>query len=55
MLQWMQASSILSWAIRVDLATSRFPPFQDTPPITTVDLLQAVGCRNGEFLTSSLY
>jgi hypothetical protein len=41
-LQRMQMSSILSQAIVVGLATSRLPPLQDTPPITTVDLLQVV-------------
>jgi hypothetical protein len=41
-LQRMQASSILSRAIAIGLATSRLPPLQDTPPITMADLLQAV-------------
>jgi len=41
-LQMMQASSILSQAIIVGLITSQLPPLQDTPPITTVNLLQAV-------------
>ncbi len=36
----MQASSILSPAIAVGLATSRLPPLQDTPPIATAGLLQ---------------
>jgi len=44
MLQWMQASCILSWAIGVGLATSQIPTLQDTPPIVMVDLLQAIGC-----------
>jgi hypothetical protein len=35
----MQASSILNWAIAVGLATFWLPPFQNTPPITMVDLL----------------
>jgi hypothetical protein len=42
-LQRMQVSSILSRAIAVGLTTSRLPPLQDTPPITTTDLLQAIG------------
>jgi len=41
-LQRMQAFSILSRAIAISLAISRLPPFQDTPPITMADLLQAV-------------
>jgi hypothetical protein len=41
-LQRMQVSSILSRAIAISLATSQLPPLQDTPPITTVDLLQVV-------------
>ncbi len=41
-LQKMQASSILSWVVAINLTTSRLPPLQDTPPITMVDLLQAV-------------
>ncbi len=44
MLQRMQASCILSWAIGVGLATSQIPTLQDTPPIAMVDLLQAIGC-----------
>ncbi len=55
MLQKMQASCIISWAIVVHLATSQIPTFQDTAPIAMVDLLQAIGCWDGEFLTSSLY
>jgi hypothetical protein len=39
----MQASSILSWAIAIGLVTFQLPPFQDTPPITMGDLLQAIG------------
>jgi hypothetical protein len=31
-LQRMQASTILSWAIAIDLATSLLPPLHDTPP-----------------------
>jgi hypothetical protein len=42
-LQRMQVSSILSQAVAIGLATSRLPPVQDTPPITTTDLLQAIG------------
>jgi len=38
----MQASSILSQVIAISLATSQLPPLQDTPPITTTDLLQVV-------------
>ncbi len=55
MLQRMQTSSILSWAITIGLAISQLPPLGGTPPITMVDLLQVVGCWNGKFLTSSLY
>jgi hypothetical protein len=33
----------LNWAIAVSLATSWLPPLQDTPPITTFNLLQVVG------------
>lgn len=39
----MQATSILSWVIAVDLATFRLLTLQNTPPITTTDLLQAIG------------
>jgi hypothetical protein len=39
----MQAFSILNWAIAIGLATSQLPPLQDTLPITTADLLQAIG------------
>jgi len=52
-LQRMQASSILSWAIAVGLATSQFPPFK-IHPITTADLLQADGCCDREILISTL-
>jgi hypothetical protein len=41
-LQRMEASSILSQAIAIRLATSQLPPLQDTTPITMTDLLQAV-------------
>jgi hypothetical protein len=41
-LQRMQASSILSQAIVVSLAISQLSLLQDTPSITTVDLLQVV-------------
>jgi len=41
-LQKMQASSILNRVITVGLATFQFPPLQDTTPITTADLLQAI-------------
>jgi hypothetical protein len=34
---------ILSWARAMGLVTSQLPPLQYTPPITTVDLLQAIG------------
>lgn len=40
----MQASSILSQAITIDLTISRFPPHYDTPPITMADLLKVVSC-----------
>jgi hypothetical protein len=39
-LQKMRMSSILSQAITIGLVTSWFPPLQNTPPITTADLLQ---------------
>jgi hypothetical protein len=42
-LQRMQVSFILSRVVTISLATSRLPPLQDTPPITTTDLLQAIG------------
>jgi hypothetical protein len=42
-LQRMQASCILSQVIIVvDLTTSQLPPLQDTPPITTANLLQTI-------------
>ncbi len=41
-LRRMQAYSILSQAIVVGLAISPLPPLQDTPPITTINLLQGV-------------
>jgi hypothetical protein len=41
-LQWMQVSSILSWVVVVRLTIFRLPPLQDTPPITMIDLLQAI-------------
>jgi hypothetical protein len=41
-LQRMQVSSILSRAIVIDLTTSWLPPLQNTPPITTANLLQAI-------------
>jgi hypothetical protein len=44
MLQQMQTSCILSWAIGVGLVTSQIPTLQNTPPIAMVDLLQAIGC-----------
>jgi hypothetical protein len=50
----MQASSILSWVVAVGLANSRFPPFQNAPPITMADLLQAVDCWDKEIVTFSL-
>jgi len=42
-LQKMQTSSILSWVVAIGLAIYRLSPLQDTPPITTVNLLQVVG------------
>jgi hypothetical protein len=39
----MQASSILSRVVAIGLATFRLPPFQDTPSLTMIDLLQVVG------------
>ncbi len=41
-LQRMQAFSILSWVIVIDLSTSWLPPLGNKPPITMVDLLQAI-------------
>jgi hypothetical protein len=41
-LQKMQTSSILSQAIAIGFIISQLPTLQDTPPITTTDLLQAV-------------
>jgi hypothetical protein len=41
-LQRMQTSSILSQVIVVSLTISQLPPLQNTPPITTIDLLQAI-------------
>jgi hypothetical protein len=41
-LQRMQVSSILNWAVVVGLAISWLPSLQNTPPITTVDLLQVI-------------
>jgi hypothetical protein len=40
--QRMQTFSILNQAITIGLATSRLPPLQNTPPITTTNLLQAI-------------
>ncbi len=53
-LQRMQTSSILSRAIVVGLITSWLPPFQNTLPITTADLLQAVSCWDKKILTFPL-
>jgi hypothetical protein len=36
----LQASSILGWVTTVGLVTSWFPPFQNTPSISTTNLLQ---------------
>jgi hypothetical protein len=41
-LQKMQTSFILSQMIAVGLTTFRLPPLQNTPPITTTNLLQAI-------------
>jgi hypothetical protein len=41
-LQKIQMSSILSRTVAIGLATSWLPPLQNTPPITMVDLLQAI-------------
>jgi hypothetical protein len=43
-----KASSILSWAIVVGLATSWLSSLYDTPPNTTIDLLQAIYFRYEE-------
>jgi hypothetical protein len=42
-LQRMQVSSFLNRAITIGLTTSRHPPLQDVPPITTTNLLEAIG------------
>jgi hypothetical protein len=42
----LQTSSILNWVVAISLTTSWLPPFKDTTPITTTDLLQEV-----DFLT----
>jgi len=41
-LQRMLAPSVLNRVVVVGLAISQLPPYQDTPPITTFDLLQAI-------------
>ncbi len=41
-LQRMQASFIFSQAVVVSLVTSQLPPFQNTLPITMVNLLHAI-------------
>jgi len=50
----MQASSILSQAVVIGLATLQPPPFPNTTPITTANLLHAVDCWDRKILTSSL-
>lgn len=40
-LQKIQTSSILTQEITIGLATFELLPFQDPPPIPTIDLLQA--------------
>ncbi len=42
-LQRMQVSSILSRVVTIGLVTSWLPFLQNTPPMTTVHLLQAIG------------
>jgi ABC-type phosphate/phosphonate transport system permease subunit len=42
-LQMLQASAILSWVVAVSLTIFQLPPFQDTSPISTTNLLQTVG------------
>ncbi len=42
-LQKMQMSSILNWVVAIGLVISWLPPLQNTPPITTSDLLQVIG------------
>jgi len=44
----MPISSILSWAVAINLAISWLPPLQDTPLIVTVNLLQMVNFWLGE-------
>jgi hypothetical protein len=38
----MHVSSILNQVVAIGLTISQFPPFQDTPPITMANLLQAI-------------
>jgi len=47
-LQRLQPSSILNRVVVVGLATFQLPPLQDTPPISTIDLLQVVGFLYGK-------
>jgi len=47
-LQRMQASSIFSWIIIVGLTTFWLPPLQDTPSITTNNLLHVVDFWHGQ-------
>ncbi len=49
-LQRMQMFSILSQTIAIELAISGLPPLQDTPPITTTDLLHVVSFWHGKIL-----
>jgi hypothetical protein len=42
------------FVVVVCLIASWFPPLHDTPPIAMIDLLQVVGCLEGEILTFSL-
>jgi hypothetical protein len=48
-LQKMQASSILCSLVIIGLVISRLPPLQDTPPITTTNLLQVIDLTSSKF------
>jgi hypothetical protein len=48
-LQKIQTSSILTQEVAIGLATFELTPFQDLPPIPTIDLLQ-VGNQQGNLI-----
>jgi hypothetical protein len=54
-LQRMQASSILSRRIAVSLSPSQLSPLENTQPITTMDLLQAISVWQGEIRPTTYY